>query len=152
LEKHLLFKNISAFFVENLNNMEKSIQESVAEQILTLGNEVKKTVINKLAQVEITKRVDIITKGVLKLETLEKELKKINRNDIVNYIDGKPIDSMSKTRFDEIAKAKGKIERLNNAMDNALVQNSFESYEKLADVLKSLDGGGNKTESAGDSQ
>jgi len=126
--------------------MEKTIQEAVAEKITQSGENVANTVIEKLAEVEISKRVDTITKAVQKQEQLEKDLKKINKNDVVTYIEGTPTEVMSKNRFEEIKKGKEKIEKLTKAIDFALTQNSFDAYNKLAETLKKLDNaGGNKT-------
>lgn len=133
--------------------MEKTIQEAVAEKITQSGENVANTVIEKLAEVEISKRVDAITKAVQKQEQLEKDLKKINKNDVVTYIEGTPTEVMSKNRFEEIKKGKEKIEKLTKAIDFALTQNSFDAYNKLAETLKKLDNaGGNKTEGSDDSE
>ena len=133
--------------------MEKTIQEAVAEKITQSGANVANTVIEKLAEVEISKRVDAITKAVQKQEQLEKDLKKINKNDVVTYIEGNPTEVMSKNRFEEIKKGKEKIEKLTKAIDFALTQNSFDAYNKLAETLKKLDNaGGNKTEGSDDSE
>jgi len=133
--------------------MEKTIQEAVAEKITQSGENVANTVIEKLAEVEISKRVDAITKAVQKQEQLEKDLKKINKNDVVTYIEGTPTEVMSKNRFEEIKKSKEKIDKLTKAIDFALNQNSFDAYNKLAETLKKLDNaGGNKTESSDDSE
>ena len=133
--------------------MEKTIQEAVAEKITQSGENVANTVIEKLAEVEISKRVAAITKAVQKQEQLEKDLKKINKNDVVTYIEGTPTEVMSKNRFEEIKKGKEKIEKLTKAIDFALTQNSFDAYNKLAETLKKLDNaGGNKTEGSDDSE
>ena len=133
--------------------MKKTIQEAVAEKITQRGENVANTVIEKLAEVEISKRVDDITKAVQKQEQLEKDLKKINKNDVVTYIEGTPAEVMSKNRFEEIKKGKEKIDKLTKAIDFALTQNSFDAYNKLAETLKKPDNvGGNKTEGSGDSE
>lgn len=133
--------------------MEKTIQEAVAEKITQSGANVANTVIEKLAEVEISKRVDAITKAVQKQEQLEKDLKKINKNDVVTYIEGTPTEVMSKNRFEEIKKGKEKIGKLTKAIDFTLTQNSFDAYNKLAETLKKLDNaGGNKTEGSDDSE
>jgi hypothetical protein len=133
--------------------MGKTIQEAVAEKITQSGEYVSNTVIEKLAEVEISKRVDAITKAIQKQEQLEKDLKKINKNDVVTYIEGTPTEVMSKNRFEEIKKCKEKIEKLTKAIDFSLTQNSFDAYNKLAETLKKLDNaGGNKTEGPDDSE
>jgi hypothetical protein len=133
--------------------MGKTIQEAVAEKIAQSGENVANTVIEKLAEVEISKRVEAITKGIQKQEQLERDLKKINKNDVVTYVDGVATEVMSKNRFEEIRRNKDKIDNLTKAIDLALVQNSFDAYNKLAETLKKLDNvGGNKTESSNDSE
>ena len=133
--------------------METTIQEAVAEKIIKSGENIANTVIEKLAEVEILKRIDIITKAVQNQEHLEKDLKKINKNDVVTYIEGIPTEVMSKNRFEEIKKGKEKIEKLTKAIDFALTQNSFDAYNKLAETLKKTDNaGGNKTEGSDNSE
>ena len=133
--------------------METTIQEAVAEKIIKSGENIANTVIEKLAEVEILKRIDIITKAVQNQEQLEKDLKKINKNDVVTYIEGIPTEVMSKNRFEEIKKGKEKIEKLTKAIDFALTQNSFDAYNKLAETLKKTDNaGGNKTEGSDNSE
>jgi hypothetical protein len=135
--------------------MEKTIQEAVAEKVVKNGQNVATIVIDKLAEIEIQKRVDIITKSVLKEDQLEKDLKKINKNDIIQYqhVGNQPMEAMSKTRWDEIKKMKEKIAKLQQSIEFALVQNSLEAYNKLTETLKKLDNvGSNKTESTDDSE
>lgn len=128
--------------------MTPTIQEAVAKKITECGDTVANTVIDKLAEVEISKRVDIITKAIAKQDQLEKDLKKIDgKNDLVTYVDQKPVEAMSKTRFEEIKKAKEKMDNLVKATNLALEQNTSESYTKLTETLKKLDNaGGDKKE------
>ena len=136
--------------MENQNTntaSKKTIQEVVAEKISQSGENVANIVINKLAEVEISKRVESISKAIQKQEQLEKDLKKISKNDVVTYVDGVAIEVMSKSRFEDIKKGKEKIDKLIKAIDLALTQNTFDSYIKLEDTLKKLDNaGGNKKE------
>lgn len=133
--------------------MEKTIQEAVAEKIAKSGESVANIVVDKLADLEINKRVDAITKAVNKQEQLEKDFKKINKNDVFTYTEGHPIEAMSKNRFDEIKKLKEKMDKLTKAIDFALTQNSLDAYSKLDETLKKLDNvGGNKTEGSTESK
>jgi hypothetical protein len=122
-----------------------NLQQLVAEQILSAGETVKSTVVTKLADIEINSRVSKITDTISKMESFAKELKKINRNDIITYASGTPSESMSKNRFDEIEKLKGKVEQLNNLFDSALNDNTSESYLKLTEFLIKLNGKDNST-------
>lgn len=136
-----------------------TIQEAVAEKISKSGESVAKIVIEELAEIEIRHRVDTITKAIHQQEKLEREFKKINRNDIITYSDGQQMSVMSKTRFDEIKKVSDKLEQLTKAIDSALTLNSVDSYTKLSEVLKKLDAmrepknvDRNKTEGSGENE
>lgn len=134
--------------------MSTEIQKSVVEKIAGAGPSVKETVIAKLADVEITKRVDTITKAVQKLETLEKEYKKINKADNVTYVttegaDTQRKESMTEARYKEIGKAKLTIDNLEKAINSALEKNDADAYNKLNGLLG---GGGNKEKSSGDGE
>lgn len=134
--------------------MGKTVQETVAEKIAASGPDVLNIVVDKLAEIEISKRVEAVTKGISKQDQLEKELKKIDgKNDVITYVDGKEVQSMSKNRFEEIKKAKEKLDGLTKAMDSALSSNTVEAYAKLNETLNKLNNaGGSKTESSGESK
>jgi biopolymer transport protein ExbB/TolQ len=134
--------------------MGKTIQETVAEKIAGSGPDVLNIVVDKLAEIEISKRVEAITKSISKQDQLEKELKKIDaKNDVITYVEGKEVQSMSKTRFEEIKKAKEKLDGLTKAMDTALSSNTAEAYTKLNETLNKLNNaGGDKKESPGESK
>jgi len=133
--------------------MQKTIQEAVAERITKNSENVANIVIEKLAEIEISKRVDILTKAIVKQEPLEKELKKIDKNDVTTYVEGKQVDAMSKQRFEDIKKTKEKIEKLTKAIEFALTENTSEAYIKLDETLKKLDNaGGNQKEGSEDSK
>ena len=113
-----------------------TIQEVVAEKISKSGDTVKDTVVNKLVDVEVSKRVDTISKAMSKIETLDKEFKKIDgKNDQISYNSGVKVESMSEKRFQEIQKSKQSIDNLKKAFDLALETNTQESYTKLNGLL-----------------
>jgi len=126
----------------------KTIQESVAEQLSNCGTTVFNTVIENFVKVEINSRVDQISKAITKQEQLEKDLKKLNKGDVVTFVGDNmdtQVTSMSKQRFEDIKKLKEKIGKLTKAIEFALENNTTDSYVKLAEALKKLDNaGGNK--------
>ena len=134
--------------------MSKSILEVAAEKVAEKGGEyVAKVVSDKLAEVIVNKRIDTITKAIQKQEQLDKDLKKINKNDVTHYVEGNPFESMSKQRFDDIKKLKEKTEKLTKATEAALEQNSTDAYNKLEETLKKLDNAGsNKTEGSAEGE
>lgn len=119
--------------------MSKTIQEAVAEKIIGSAEIIRDTVIDQLAKVEISRRVNLINQGIIKQDELEKELKKINRPDLVTYNgQGEKQESTSKARYDEITKVKEKLERIDSLVSNALSQNTGDAFNKLDEGLKKL--------------
>jgi len=133
--------------------MEKTIQEAVAEQISNSGAKVAEIVIDKMAQIEIDKRVATIQKAILKQDELTKDLKKIDKEDFVTYAAGNQVSVMSKERFEQIKKLKEKIQKLVAATNAALNDNTHEAYTKLEEALKKLNNaGGNTKEDSAESE
>ncbi len=116
--------------------MSKTIQEAVAEKIAQKGTNVAEIVVDKLVDIEIQRRVEIITKAIKKQDDSGKEFSKLNKNDVVTYINGEPNEAMSKNRFDEIKKAKEQLDKLGKLINDALTQNTTDAYNKLSDFLK----------------
>lgn len=110
----------------------KTIHEAVAIKIQGCGEAVINTVVDKLAQIEIDKRISIVTMAFNKIEDLKKELKKIDRNDNITYIDGKKVESMTSKRFDEIEKMKQTIVETESKLKIALDKNTEEAYLNLS--------------------
>jgi hypothetical protein len=84
------------------------IKLKVAEKIASSGGIVLDSVVERLAEVEIQKRISAIQLAVSKLDSLNKEFAKINgKCDSVHYDkDGIKVESMSEKRFNEIKKTK----------------------------------------------
>jgi len=121
--------------------MGKTIQEAVAEKIANSNETVANTVIDKLAEIEISRRVEILTRAIQKQEPLNKEFKKIEgKDDITTYVGGAEVKAMSKERYEAIQKAKENVEKLQKAIDVALTENTADSYNKLDEILKKLGG------------
>lgn len=112
-----------------------TVQEKVAEGIKGCGSKVEQIVIDTLVGNEVTKRQDVIIKALGRLDTLKKELNKINRPDSVTYVDGKKHESMTETRFKEIEKANETINKLQAATDKALEENTADAYAKLTELV-----------------
>ena len=113
-----------------------TIQEAVASKIIGSGETIKETVIGALAQIEINSRVEIITKAISRQDELEKEYKKVNRDDVTTYVKGVPVNAMSDSRFKEVKKTEDGLTKLTKAIDEALELNTSDSYKKLSELLK----------------
>jgi len=113
-----------------------TIQEKVAEKIAGSNDTISAAVIDKMANTEINKRVDILFKSIEKQDAAKAALSKINYDDITEYVDGEPKTKMSEARYKEIKKAKESLEKLTKAIEIALAANTADSYNKLAEASK----------------
>ena len=129
-----------------------TIQEKVAEKISSCGTTVTNTVVDKLAEVEINKRVDLITKGIAKQEALEKEFKKSHKADIAEtYDEGGTVVTAaqySKGKLDTIKKDKEKLSGLVKLLELCLDKNLQDDYNKLQETLNKLNNAGNTKDSS----
>lgn len=126
------------------------LTKEIAEKIASAGGAIKEIIVKKLSEVEIEKRVSSIVKAFNSLESLGKDLKKIERPDVIVYKDGVEDKSMSKKTYEETQKIKRKIGELTKVTETALEKNDEESYKKLNDFLGNKDGKpeGTNTESS----
>lgn len=127
----------------------KTIQQVIEEKITTLGSGLSVMIADKLADVEISKRIETIIKAIQKQDSLEKDLKKINRNDVFTYVNGEKTEAMSKAAFDNIEKIKEKIMKVAKAIEVALAENTGAAYDRVEEVLKKI--GSNADSNKGDS-
>lgn len=129
-----------------------TIQEKVAEKISACGPTVNNAVVDKLAEVEISKRIDLITKGIAKQEALEKEFKKSHKADIAETYDegGAVVVSAqySKGKLDTIKKDKEKLSGLVKLLESCLDKNLQEDYNKLQETLNKLNNAGGSKDSS----
>lgn len=128
-----------------------TIQEKVAEKISKCGETVTNTVVDKLAEVEINKRIDLITKAVAKQEAMEKEFKKSHKADIAETYnqEGAIVTTAqySKNKLESIKKDKEKLSGLIKLIDYCLDKNLLEDYNKLQETLNKLNNVGGAKES-----
>ena len=113
-----------------------TIQEKVAEKIAGSNETISAAVIDKMANTEINKRVDVLFKAIEKQDAAKAALSKINRDDITEYVLGEPVTKMSEGRYKEIKKAKEGLDKLTKAIEVALTDNTADSYNKLAEASK----------------
>lgn len=112
--------------------MAKTIKEEVAATLSKSGKNVKDAVIANLAQVEIDKRIDLVTKGVKKLDELQKAQNKMKPDNVTYNDDGSEASATwSKSKLDERNKGSERISKLSKAIDNALDKNEYDQLSKL---------------------
>jgi hypothetical protein len=129
------------------------IKEEVAKNVSGAGDTVQKIVIDLLSELEIDRRAKLILEAHNKLTVLEKEIKKLDVLDCKNYIGDPLIEqrSMSAARFESLTKAKEAFTKLKTAADNALKDNSTETYQKLSEIIAKVNNVG-KDSKAGTSE
>lgn len=103
-----------------------NINQKVAEQIASAGDEIAQRVINLLAEKDKEKRVSILVQCIGELDGMNKEIEKI-RADLVLYdADGKVTsENWSKAKLEERNSKKGKRDKLEAAISLALEKNDF---------------------------
>ncbi len=127
----------------------KTIQEKVAESIQGSKESIVSTIVDKLAEIEIEKRIKIITDAVNKQTAMINEFKKSHRPDIAEGlgINREVISpaTYSKSKLDVIQKDKEKLANLTKALENCLETNTPESYVKLTESLNKCANSGKDT-------
>lgn len=129
-----------------------NILEKVAAKIDGSKTHIVNAVVDRLAEVELNKRITLIQESVSRLDSLEKELRKLDRADNITYIGGVKTESYSKVKYEEVQKSKEKITNLRNSLDKALEENTQETYTKLQEVYAKSNlnnAGGNQKQGSG---
>lgn len=108
----------------------------VGERLTTSGDQVKETVINTLVEIEINRRVELVTKVIKTIDNFEKDLKKLSNPDDVRYqSDGiTKIECFTKERIDNRTKTTEKLEKLTNKLNQALNTNTEQSFKELQET------------------
>jgi len=111
-----------------------SIRESISKKIKESNPEVLSGLIDTLVQEEVSKRKDMVKKGIEKFEELEKAFKKMKPDNVVLNGEGAEIQAgWTKGGLENFNKAKKELEALNNAIGNAV---NDANYEPLLKIVK----------------
>ena len=104
------------------------------EKLVNDGARINDRVAEKLSQVEIERRADLIANGIATLDRAKTDLRKVEKPDNQMFnLDGTPVPGgYSKQKLDEIKKAKDRIESLEGALDKAIGSADF---KKLGELL-----------------
>lgn len=89
-----------------------------------------------LTERELTKRVDLLDKGISQLKILEKEVNKIRPEDVYDANGNKVPGNFTKAQFESLKKAKEKRDKLANALEKAF---GGEAFDKLANLVAGKD-------------
>ena len=98
------------------------------------GPEVRARVVAALAEKVVVDRVELVKRGLDKLNEARNNLRKVNKPD-QTFIDGdgKKVELMTVAKNDEVKKAKEALEKIEKALDLALTK--FD-YTKLTESCK----------------
>lgn len=115
-----------------------TLRDKSKTTISTSAEKIQQALVDASATIEINRRIDIATKALKKHDDLTKEFNKINRPDLSAF-DANQVEvkSYSKQRMDDIRKQKKTLEEFTTAVENALLNNTAEAYEKLSQKLSS---------------
>jgi hypothetical protein len=129
---------LSYFATEGEDSMAHSIAEKAAE--LITWDEVESEVIDALKERAIKKQSEAIVQVLDKIESLERDYKKIDRADIIikDADDKTTSEGYSPARIKERKELRQKIEKLENAVKKAETKGDYQDVYNLAG------GGGNK--------
>lgn len=109
-----------------------SVTTKVAEQIALLGPSIEDKVTDVLVEREKEKRANALVKVIDFYAQVEKELKKIKPDLSYMTEDNKVTPMFSKTRLEELNKAKQKVERHARAIEKALDKKDFSDVYNIA--------------------
>ena len=109
------------------------IAKAVKENLVHSNVGVRTAIVDKLTKEEIDKRVKAATSVFEKLETAETELRKIRPAHVGFSSTGDPIGEPVHTReqVKQIKETKETIDKLNKALEKALVHNDFSKVFEL---------------------
>lgn len=96
------------------------------------GSSVRKKVVEVMVEKEVNLRVELLTKALEKRKEAEKELKKVDKPDVETFSrDGSPLPSVySKTKMEEVKKAKDKLSKIDGSIAKALRENDFSKLKE----------------------
>ncbi len=125
--------------MENTNGNEEtkikksgSIKEAIVLAIKGSSEQIVKSVIEELADVEIQVRKNLVIKAMNKLDELEKEGKKLKPDNISYNEDGTIATSTwTKGALDAVKKNRESIAKIENSIEKALSQNDYEGLKSI---------------------
>ena len=126
-------------------NVATSVLVEVADALKASPAVVRQRLVSSLLERELVKRVDMLDKGLSKMKELKKEVDKIRPADMFDTAGNKVPGNLTKQQYEELKKAKEKLNKLENALEKAF---EGEGFDKLAGLVagKSSDDDAEKSE------
>jgi hypothetical protein len=109
-----------------------SIREAVAAKLANSGEQVVSSVIDALANAELSKRESALLSGLTALDKLERDIRKIRPDQRSLNVDGSvSAETFSPAKYDELKRAKEQAERYQSAIAKALNERDFSKLNEL---------------------
>ena len=117
----------------NQSNAAADLLREVSDTLNHSTTTVRSRFKDMLVERAISSRVDLLDKGVLKVQEAERELRKIKPDLVSISSDGTKSENFSKEQYDKKTKAEETLQKLRNAVERAL---SGEGFDKLSELVK----------------
>lgn len=115
----------------------RTLQSAITEAISKAGTDVVARAQSAFVDAEIKRRADLIVAGVNLVRQADLEIRKIKPDQTGYDSTGKVIrEEFSKAKFEETKKLRDSAKRIEDAVNNALTENSPDAYNKLDEVIK----------------
>ncbi|CAB4196758.1 hypothetical protein UFOVP1290_278 [uncultured Caudovirales phage] len=118
-------------------NVAQTVLAEVADVLKTSPTTVRSRLVSSLVEREVTRRVDLLDKGLNKLKTAKKELDKV-KPDVETFSEAgeKLTATFSKVKFEERKKALEVFEKLSKAVEAAFAGEAGDCFNKLEELVK----------------
>jgi len=127
------------------------IHSTAKAEISASAGKIQEAIVNKMVDLETTRRIDMAYTAVKRVEDLQKQFDSINRPDNTLWdASGAEMKTFTKARRDQIAKDGKVLNELKSALEKALTENSLDSYEKLKQKLGAATASSGGDKSGGD--
>lgn len=121
---------------ENKKSAAATLQEEVADVLKNGAQHVKGKLRDLLVEREVSKRVELLDKGMNKLREARRELDKIRPPTVFNGAGEKMEGTFSKDEWQKKQQAKEKVEKLEKTLESAFAGQDF---DKLASLVAGKD-------------
>jgi hypothetical protein len=121
----------------------QSVIVEVADALKASPATVRSRLVAALTEREVTKRVDMLDKALVKLKEFKKDVEKVRPTDQFDLNGNKVPGLLTKQQHDELSKAKEKLAKLEQAVERAF---AGEGFDKLAGLVGGKSGDEDKSE------
>lgn len=116
---------------ENKKSAALTLQEEVAGILKDGSEHVKGKLRDLLVEREVSKRVDLLDKGMNKLRELKREVDKIRPPTVFNGVGEKVEGTFTKEEWQKKVQAKEKVAKLEKLLENAFAGQDFDKLSQM---------------------